>query len=222
MRPLARHALYRDIFMDITTALTLLDERHGAGSWDGMWTDKQWMNTPGPLYCGQTDNCGTGPLAAPNNVHVDHEGYEFIFRQPVNLYELRQVLQAAYEDPWQGYGADGDAHWSFDGLKEWWACRRELEVEIDRRYREQLAFYGYDYGYYLGAYCSFSAIYNDVLHGRHAVLRAFGAKLNGYRLLPSLDVAQQLDHMRQRLIAEHASLEADEDFGPIVVYGYQG
>jgi len=84
------------------------------------------------------------------------------------------------------------------------------------------AFYGYDYGYYLGAYCSFSAIYNDVLHGRHAVLRAFGAKLNGYRLLPSLDVAQQLDHMRQRLIAEHASLEADEDFGPIAVYGYQG
>ncbi len=142
--------MYQDIFMDITTALTLLNERHGAGSWGGVWTDKQWMNTPGPLYCGQTDNCGTGPLAAPNNVHVDHAGYEFIFRQPVNLYELRQILQAAYEDPLQGYGADGDAHWSFERLKEWWAHRRELEAEIDRRYREQLALEGHkDYPYFM-------------------------------------------------------------------------
>ena len=82
-------------------------------------------------------------------------------------------------------------------------------------------FYGYDYGYYLGAYCNFSAIYNDVLHGRYAPLQAFKTTLNDYRLLPSLEVVQRLDNARRHLIAEQAVLETDEDVGPIVVYGYQ-
>jgi len=83
-------------------------------------------------------------------------------------------------------------------------------------------FYGYDYGYYVGTYGSFSAIYNDVLHGHYAPLQAFRAMLNDYRLLPSMQAVQRLDDARQQLIAEQASLEADEEFGPIVVYGYQG
>lgn len=83
------------------------------------------------------------------------------------------------------------------------------------------SFYGYDYGYYVGAYCSFSAIYNDVLHGRYAPLQAFRAMLNDYRLLPSLETVQRLDNTRRRLIAEQAALEVDEEFGPIIVYGYQ-
>lgn len=83
-------------------------------------------------------------------------------------------------------------------------------------------FYGYDYGYYVGAYASFSAIYNDVLHGRYAPLQEFETQLNAYGLLPSIEAVQRLDAARRRLIAGHASLEADEEFGPIVVYGYQG
>ncbi len=74
----------------------------------------------------------------------------------------------------------------------------------------------------MGAYASFSAIYNDVLHGRYASLQEFAARLNAYGLLPSMEEVQHLDAARQRLIAEHASLEADEEFGPITVYGYQG
>jgi len=60
------------------------------------------MNTPGPFYCGDGDNCGTGPLVAPNNVALDEDGYEVIYRQPVNRYELRQVLEAAWADPLVG------------------------------------------------------------------------------------------------------------------------
>jgi len=162
--------MYQDIFLDITATLVRLDERHGEGSWGGVWADKHWMNTPGPLYCGQTDNSGTGPLDAPNNVHVDHKGYEFIFRQPVNLYELRQVLQAAGDDPFQGYGADGDAYWSFDGVKEWWARRHDLEAEIDRRYKEQLALESNkDYPYFVAL-----QRWQDYLNtGMHVYLRVY-------------------------------------------------
>jgi len=83
-------------------------------------------------------------------------------------------------------------------------------------------FYGYDYGYYVGGYNSFSALYNDVLHGHHAPLQAFEVLLNAYRLLPSLEAVQRLDEARRPLIAGQAALETDEEFGPIVVYGYQG
>ncbi len=76
------------------------------------------------------------------------------------------------------------------------------------------AFYGYDHGYYVGAYNSFSALYNDVLHGHYAPLQAFGVLLNAYRLLPSLEAVQRLDEARRQLIAGQAALETDEEFGP--------
>ena len=95
------------------------------------------MNTSGPIYGGDTDSCGTGPLDAPNNVNLDADGYEVIFRQPVNPYELRQVLKAAYDDPFSGYGADGDLCWSLASIRDWWAePRRTLEEEV-RRLRQE-------------------------------------------------------------------------------------
>lgn len=44
-----------------------------------------WLNTPGPTYTTQTDNCGTGQIEALNNVGGDENYYEFIFKQPENL-----------------------------------------------------------------------------------------------------------------------------------------
>lgn len=143
--------MYVDSFMDVSIALADIGEHHGAGGFTGRWADKHWMNTPGPLYCGETDNCGTGPLAAPNNVQVDAEGYEVIFRQPVNRYELCQVARAAGADPFAGYGADGDTRWSYQELRTWWAERRALEQELDRWYAEQIALEGdKDYVYFAG------------------------------------------------------------------------
>lgn len=168
-----------DIFLDITVTLARRGERHGAGRWGGLWTDKHWMNTPGPLYGGQTDTCGTGPLVAPNNVLFDHHGYEFIFRQPVNHYELRQVLDAADADPFQGYGADGDIHWSVGGVKEWWARRRELEAENDLRLSEQLALASNsDYPYFAALHR-----WQDYLNtGMHSYLRVYAFFLSERRV----------------------------------------
>jgi len=131
--------MYSDIFMDVSAALADLGERHGVGRFTGKWEDKHWMNTPGAIYCSETDNSGTGPLAAPNNVLIDAYGYGFVFRQPVNRYELRQTLQAAEWDPFRAYGADGDAHWSLREIRAWWAQVPALEREIERWYSEQLA-----------------------------------------------------------------------------------
>ncbi|HEY7357346.1 MAG TPA: hypothetical protein VH590_12795, partial [Ktedonobacterales bacterium] len=95
--------MYEDIFLDVSAALEALGHRHGDGGFLGEWKDNRWMNTPGSIYCGETDNCGTGPLAAPNNVAVDEKGFEIIYRQPVNRYELHQVVDAAWVDPFSGY-----------------------------------------------------------------------------------------------------------------------
>src|SRR5262249_31145265 len=132
-------SMYEDIFLDVTAALETLGKRHGEGDFLAKWEDKHWMNTPGPIYGGDTDNCGTGPLAAPNNVAVDEDGYEVIYRQPVNRYELRQVVDAAWAEVVHGYGANGNLHWSYETIKAWWSDpRRKIEQELKQLYEAQL------------------------------------------------------------------------------------
>ena len=125
-----------EIFMDVAAALAELGEHHGKPTFTGRWSEKHWMNTPGPIYCGQSDNCGTGPAEAPDNVHGDAEGHEVIYRQPVNLLELEQVINAANCDPWGGYGADGNLHWTYETIKQWWAGRGTLIAEVTRLHQE--------------------------------------------------------------------------------------
>lgn len=123
--------------MDVADYLAKLGYRHGSAPFLGIWTQKHWMNTPGPFYCSSTDNTETGPLAAPNNVGVDREGFEVIFRQPVNQFELSQLIQAAEWDPFQNYGADGNVHWTPQTVRDWWAQRAELIQVLDRMENEQ-------------------------------------------------------------------------------------
>jgi hypothetical protein len=122
-----------DPFFDVTAALAAWPDRAAVQQFQGKWTDKHWMNTPGPIYCGDCDNSGTGPPQAPNNVQVDSDGFQVIFRQPANFYELRQVLNAASHDPFGAYATDGDAHWSYPALHAWWREKRPaIEHEIER------------------------------------------------------------------------------------------
>ena len=86
----------------------------------GKFEERNPFNIPGPFYGGQTDTCETGPLEAPQNVMLDGEGQEFVFRQPTTAEELRRVIGAARCDPFLGYGADGDQHWNLRLIREWW------------------------------------------------------------------------------------------------------
>lgn len=116
---------------DASTTLESLGYHHGNRPFLGTWEEIHWMSTPGPIYCGQTDNCGTGPVAAPQHVEVDRDGFEVIYRQPANLFELQQLVGAADTDPFHGYGIDGNLHWSYAMLKTWWAePRRKIEQEV--------------------------------------------------------------------------------------------
>jgi hypothetical protein len=84
------------------------------------------LNMPGPFYGAETDTCETGPMEAPNNVLLDQNGQEFIFKQPSNIEELRDVIHAARCECFCGYGGDGDDHWTLSLIREWWRGRREM------------------------------------------------------------------------------------------------
>jgi hypothetical protein len=143
-----------DPFFDVTAALRAWPDRAAVQHFQGKWTDKHWMNTPGPIYCGDCDNSGTGPLEAPNNVQMDPKGYEVIYRQPVNPYELGQTLGAAWADPGHGYAMDGDAHWSYFAVRAWWVEKRpEVERALAHEYesfRQKRNESRLDYAYFAG------------------------------------------------------------------------
>jgi hypothetical protein len=131
--------MYLEQFLARSTLQTEFSLHHGSGPFTGDWAAIHWMNTPGPIYGAATDTCGTGPLIAPNNIMHDSDGQEVVFRQPVNDYELRQVLQAADADPFGGYGANGNDYWSYPLIKEWWKRHAERTALINQWYRQQLA-----------------------------------------------------------------------------------
>lgn len=99
--------------------------KHGA-FFLGNFAEKNPFNIPGPFYGAMTDTCGAGPVEAPANVMLDSDGQEFLFRQPSNVEELRQVIGAAICDPFLGYGADGNSNWSLASIREWWKNRYDL------------------------------------------------------------------------------------------------
>jgi hypothetical protein len=102
----------------------------------GRWEDKNWRNVPGPFYGAETDSCCAGPTQAPANVLYDELGQEFIWRQPRNSNEVRAVLDAAYQDPFDGYAWDGNDDWTPRAVREWWADRARLVEWIDGRLRD--------------------------------------------------------------------------------------
>ncbi len=84
---------------DIAKTLRSLGFHQGTGDFQARWEDRNPWNIPGPIYVGDDDSCGTGPMAAPNNVYMPEtndesrflparlHGYggEFVFRQPSTL-----------------------------------------------------------------------------------------------------------------------------------------
>ncbi|MER6160249.1 ferredoxin [Streptomyces sp. NPDC001868] len=94
----------------------------------GCWAERNWRNVPGPFYGADTDTCWTGRMAAPDHVlYDDSTGQEFVYRQPKNAVEVDRLLFAAWNDPFSGYGWDGDQHWTADSVRIWWHERARLQ-----------------------------------------------------------------------------------------------
>jgi hypothetical protein len=98
----------------------------------GRWAERDWRNVPGPFYGALTDSCWTGRDIAPAHVvYEDEHGSEIVYRQPRNASEVQLELTAAWNDPFGGYAADGDEHWTLRLLQEWWVDRGRLAAWID-------------------------------------------------------------------------------------------
>ena len=97
-----------------------------------------WLNTPGPIYTTQTDNCGTGQPEAMGNVGGDENYYEFIFKQPYNETELSEIKSAADIDPFGGYYIDGNEYWTNEKIVEWWEKGESIIDNMVDRYDKEL------------------------------------------------------------------------------------
>lgn len=90
------------------------------------FSEKNPLNIPGPIYGAETDTCCTGPQEAPNNVLLDKNGQEFVFRQASKAEEFRDLVSAAISECFEGYGADGDSHWRLSTIRDWWGSREDM------------------------------------------------------------------------------------------------
>lgn len=72
-----------------------------------------------------------GSSCAPELVGIDHDGVDVIFRQPTQRAEVQAIQVAAANDPFDGYGRDGNAHWTLAGIREWWRQRDEIDRHVE-------------------------------------------------------------------------------------------
>ncbi|WP_211244322.1 hypothetical protein [Actinospica robiniae] len=99
---------------------------------DEKWTDRHWMNVPGPFYTGVTDNCWTGRLHAPRHILYGGDFYnEFVYRQPRSREEVESLIVAAEQDPCYGYACDGDSRWTPDAVRGWWRDRGLVREHLE-------------------------------------------------------------------------------------------
>lgn len=94
----------------------------------GVWTERNWRNVPGPFYGAATDSMMLGRDDAPHHICYDDDlgggfGSEFVYRQPVNETETEALVSAATMELYEGYGWDGDDHWTPDTVRAWWRDR---------------------------------------------------------------------------------------------------
>ncbi|MEV4943396.1 ferredoxin [Streptomyces zaomyceticus] len=100
----------------------------------GRWSERKWLNVPGPFYGADTDNCGTGRIHAPGLVLYEAEHFtEYVYRQPRTPEELRQLVDAAEAETFRGYGRDGDTHWTPEAVREWWRDRGRIKEYLANR-----------------------------------------------------------------------------------------
>jgi len=113
---------------DPVTALTESDRV----SFKNRWPELCPLNVPGPFYTGQTDNCWTGRLHAPDYIMYGGEYFaEYVYRQPRDAAGVAAVVTAAGQDPCCGYGCDGDAHWTPEAVRAWWRDRDEVRLSVN-------------------------------------------------------------------------------------------
>jgi hypothetical protein len=121
----------------------------GEPVFQGWFHERNPLNVPGMFYGAATDSCDTGPAEAPDNVALDPNAQEFVFRQPRDERELKRVFNACRVECFDGYGTDGNEHWTPALVRQWWAERATVReawrvagiADVDTMFADELPRY---------------------------------------------------------------------------------
>ena len=98
----------------------------------GLWNERNPLNTPGPFYGAETDTCMDGSPLAPRSLFYDEDGMGFVYRQPRDDNETHALMTGAWSDPFSGFAWDGDDHWTADLIRAWWTERHYRTGAVER------------------------------------------------------------------------------------------
>jgi len=102
-----------------------------------------------------------------------------------------------------------------------YCCEIRTDHPLSLRLPPDFLFCGFDYGYWVSEDNHYSSLFNEVIYGKYAELRAHAQSLNDSLLFPTMDVVSRVDLTRKSLLKEHADLERSEDgevFVPIAIH----
>ncbi|MFF2952809.1 hypothetical protein ACFVVU_15870 [Kitasatospora sp. NPDC057965] len=129
----------------LPTARRLIAEQPSLGHFEGLWRERNWRNVPGPFYGAHTDTLEMGRQDAPFHIAYDDDGREFVYRQPTDPAQVRDLLNGCVIGH-GGHAMDGDDHWTVPGVREWWHDRSRVRqwaattsdelARVGGRYRE--------------------------------------------------------------------------------------
>jgi hypothetical protein len=97
-------------------------------------------------------------------------------------------------------------------------CQFGVRSETRQELPEQFVFCGYDYGFYGSEWSVYSVIFNEVVYGLYSSMQAFAKLLNECLLLPSYDVVQELERIRNHMLSVGSDLEQAEICRAISIY----
>ena len=123
---------YFKLYSDVDALTTKEDEIN--------WEYLHWLNTPGPIFTGYTDNLGTGQPTALNHVIGDYDYHEAIFRQPKSQADFKSILLAALYEPCEGYSFVGAKFWTLEKIKFWWSHIEDIASHIKIMRDRELSF----------------------------------------------------------------------------------
>ena len=150
------------------------------------FSQRNSLNIPGPIYGAETDTCCTGTEEAADNVLLDNNGQEFVYRQASNAAEFRDLVAAAMSECFKGYGADGDAHWRLSLIRDWWKNRDQMLVKLGDRWLAEVA----------EPHCKPESVERrrqDLLGGARGYLRVYGFFVENGRAPTAGDILPDVD-----------------------------
>ena len=106
----------------------------------GEWRDKNWFNTPGPIYAAEPAFAGNLTGVALENFARDTKGGLIVCRQPQDEEQMRDLVDAIETQEISGFGINGNLLWTPKEVDKWWARRDKIiqEASLSKEWLEYI------------------------------------------------------------------------------------